>query len=44
MKCISKKSSLIFQLMKIICAITKAKKRTIPINAIDPGEKNLLSE
>jgi len=30
--------------MKIICAITNAKKRRIPITAIEPGEKSLLSE
>tara|TARA_B100001123_G_C14538483_1_gene721244 strand:- start:137 stop:382 length:246 start_codon:yes stop_codon:yes gene_type:complete len=28
----------------MICAITKAKKRNIPITAIEPGEKNRFSE
>ena len=32
------------QLMKMICAVTKAKKRKTPITAIDPGVINLSSE
>ena len=34
----------VHQLMKMICAITKAKKRTIPSTATDPGLRNLSSE
>jgi|TARA_X000001036_G_C20258288_1_gene635070 hypothetical protein len=34
----------IHQLMKIICAVTKAKKRRTPMTAIDPGVRNLSSE
>jgi hypothetical protein len=34
----------VHQLMKMICAITKAKKRRTPITAIDPGVINLSSE
>jgi len=30
--------------MKMICAITNAKKRRTPITAIEPGEKRRLSE
>jgi len=34
----------IHQLMKMICAVTKAKKRRTPITTIDPGVINLSSE
>jgi hypothetical protein len=34
----------VHQLMKMICAVTKAKKRRTPITAIDPGVINLSSE
>jgi hypothetical protein len=35
---------LVHQMMKMICAVTKAKKRRTPITAIDPGVINLSSE
>jgi len=34
----------VHQLMKMICAVTKAKKRRTPTTAIDPGVINLSSE
>ena len=34
----------VHQLMRMICAITKPKKRRTPITAIDPEERNLSSE
>jgi len=37
-------AQLIHTLMKMICAITKAKKRRTPITATDPEERNLSSE
>ena len=36
--------SQLLQLIKIICAVTKTKKISTPIKAIDPGVKNLSSE
>ena len=37
-------ASPVHQLMKMICAVTKAKKRRTPITAIDPGVINLSPE